>query len=215
MSNKKAIVFLISVILVFAGITTFITLKPSPQPQVTQPPVSTSPEKEIDVANWKIYRNKEYGFEVKYPPNYIFQHPRGIEFAHPPKFFGRFISQEGLIEEEECKKLATECLHLGFFVEIKDRNAFFSESDCDKTKTLNECIIEKCQTQPGATENELCGKFKIGNYEWTRAVWMGMFGIESFYIENNNLVYEFYTEEQEEEKVRVLHQILSTFKFIR
>jgi hypothetical protein len=218
MANKNIIIFVgILAVLVFVGAMVFVFWRPAPQPSVTPSTPVPLPEKEaLDTSDWKIYRNEEYGFEVMYPPNYIFQHPIETGLVYTPKFLGRFITQEDLTEQEECKKLVTECCHLGFFVEINDRETFFSRRNCDKTKTLQECISKICRTQPGATAIEgLCGKLKIGNYEWTRAGWMGMCGSENFYIENNNLVYEFYTEDWEKAKLRVFHQILSTFKFIK
>ena len=52
-----------------------------------QPKESTSTE-EIDISDWKTYRNEEYGFEIKYPPDYSVFEGEVIEINRP-------LSKEG------------------------------------------------------------------------------------------------------------------------
>lgn len=45
------------------------------QPVVTdsvgEAPVQVKPETSVDTSDWKTYRNEEYGFEMKYPKEYV------------------------------------------------------------------------------------------------------------------------------------------------
>jgi hypothetical protein len=62
------------------GVTTIPSAseKPSVQPPETPPITEVTPQPEtpattgpIDTSNWKVYRSEEYGFELKYPSEYL------------------------------------------------------------------------------------------------------------------------------------------------
>jgi hypothetical protein len=75
------IVVLAIVVLIGGGLYYYRSKQTQKAPQVPQKPVeevkpkeATLPEKpkaEEETKNWKVYRNKEYGFEIKYPKEWI------------------------------------------------------------------------------------------------------------------------------------------------
>lgn len=48
------------------------TITPTPTPQT-----STTPTPSVDVSDWKIYKNEEYGFGLKYPSEFLFKIIKG------------------------------------------------------------------------------------------------------------------------------------------
>lgn len=79
MSKKNLIMVTIIILLLIVVIGVFwlgkekgvqeaVVPKDEQQSQVTQP--EPTQEAEVDVSDWKTYRNEEYGFEVKYPSNW-------------------------------------------------------------------------------------------------------------------------------------------------
>ena len=81
--NKTLVISTIAgVLLVFALVGLFLwqternqvspTVSPAP-PAQTPPPLAPSPQSPaevLDTSDWQTYRNDEFGFEVKYPPNF-------------------------------------------------------------------------------------------------------------------------------------------------
>ena len=46
------------------------TISPFVEPKAIAPGTTPTELSEIDTSNWKIYRNEEYGFEIKYPESW-------------------------------------------------------------------------------------------------------------------------------------------------
>jgi len=62
--------------LVAVGAIAYFQLKPKPSPQtqlpeVTQPTTSSVPTPTDETANWKVFKNQFYKFELRYPPNWF------------------------------------------------------------------------------------------------------------------------------------------------
>src|SRR3989344_8749741 len=70
--NKKgfASIILIALVVVLVGAGGYFILRKDETPQVpfSEP---TTPAPVNQIADWETYRNEKYGFEVKYPPNWV------------------------------------------------------------------------------------------------------------------------------------------------
>ncbi len=88
--NQKSLFLAVALtaLLVIGGVFWLMQKHPGTvnQPVVTEPTVDVSIQAEtedpIDTSDWKTYRNEEYGFEIKYPKEYILE-----ENNEWPRFF--------------------------------------------------------------------------------------------------------------------------------
>lgn len=72
--NQKGFVKIAVVVLVvvLVGVVGYLILvkKPTLPTIMNQPQTPTTPSTQDTIANWKIYRNENFGFEFKYPPEF-------------------------------------------------------------------------------------------------------------------------------------------------
>lgn len=175
-----------------------------PQTQMSTLPTPTSTTQiqtvSDETADWKVYKNEKYGFEVKYPTNWGFTEfsPNppynllGMEFANPPpspyteRSTGILLyiwpySLEKAIKEFE-----------KYPVGISRENIILP----------NNVPAKKVQ---GKYQGTLGGPDEI--YEGTTAT--------AVFIEQNNRVYELRFNEKDLIDSTVFDQMLSTFKFLK
>ena len=101
--NWKSVLLLVVIVTVVIGLGVWIFLILQPKPtQITTnnatsfPPIATQSVKKGETADWKIYTNKVYSFEVKYPTTWNLDYYPSID---PPGeattiLFDKFLPEE-------------------------------------------------------------------------------------------------------------------------
>ena len=80
-SKALHIVVLVVIILILGGIFVLMEMRQSEPAAQTPPLASPSPQPQTpDISTWQIYRNDEFGFEVRYPENFFFQTQKDLSF---------------------------------------------------------------------------------------------------------------------------------------
>ncbi len=157
---------------------------------------SKEPQLEDETADWKTYRNDEYGFEVKYLKDwYVWEkeNPLAAGTEQGPEYIIHFTNYpyEGGYYPEDFQ---------GISIEIED---FLKES----VKDIYLPILEELK-KGGAGVEEINIDTEKG---YKKTVEYFQNDVIEFYILKNNNLYYFHTHNFSEE---VFNQMLSTFRFI-
>ena len=112
MKNKRgfSVVVLIIILAVLAGSGYFVWKNQTSDNSFTTAPAPTAG---VDTSTWKTYRNDKYGFEFRYPPDYILK-VKVLASEIPPGFSDVQSSRDVRIFSDESTKILT------FGVDIKE-----------------------------------------------------------------------------------------------
>ncbi len=83
MPKKAVIAIVAAIILLVGGVFVYQVWQ---ERQLTKQSDQNQPTFQDKIANWKIYRNEKYGFEIKYPQGWELLPPEGFLIKNPYEF---------------------------------------------------------------------------------------------------------------------------------
>jgi hypothetical protein len=168
-----------------------------------------------DTSNWKTFNNEEYGYEFKYPPDYIIEHPtkEGIY---------KFAEVSLMKDSNECLRVVAIPLDEGDKMILDGKERLFS------TLSLKEHISERlsypCPPYSNRPQSEFMEKLKwkpitIGGLEGMQAYGSDDKCLTKFLpasgVKKNNVLYLFDTYPKGTISYENYNKILSSFRFIK
>lgn len=118
-----------------------------------------NPLPEVDTSNWKLYRNEEFGFELKLPLGWIEKisdnHEDGVSFTHPDETYNNTVATKlyGDIYIEPIKNFSLN-ISPGPVHIIRNGNtigllSYSLEDDIDGIGCIDEIVCREDSTIPG------------------------------------------------------------------
>ena len=141
--SKKNILLLIGAVAVVAVFSFIVVNDKTPQQQLNK--TNFNQGKEVDTSEWKVYRNEEYGFEVKYPEDWYWE-DYTEEFKHSmigfyPNNSKREFDYWGDIEVQKGEKNIEENLVEYFKNMFRDMPYMYDKAISKKNKNQKDTIL--------------------------------------------------------------------------
>ncbi|HBP00767.1 MAG TPA: hypothetical protein DD454_00925 [Candidatus Moranbacteria bacterium] len=209
--NVAVIALIVAVVAVSAGVIGYMFAKKTQAPEIVKDPAGPpSPKTELaqpadETADWQTYRNEEYGFEFKYPINWMLSEDKGNNFDLPIVDIVSPETQE-LIKDRKIPYVSD--LSIYYYPSVADE----SENKLNGlgATTVDELIERNTLiTKIGSTE--------IGGIPATDVVWGGESLYYTILVERNSHLYKlwFGNINTKDKLTLVENNILSTFKFTK
>jgi hypothetical protein len=225
MDKKNSKTLKISIVLIVIAIVVFLfwqkNQKVQPQEEnvgkiekvenekVNQNSDNQNDQQNIDVSDWKTYSNNAYGFEFKYPKDWIIENNSGV---NADRSVVSIMSQETKNEIDKNQKAGIICEACGPDISFYYYSSIENQPDNKyvKAKNLNE-FIEK------DTSTKKIGERTVGNINMIETIQSGAGAYYVLMAENNSHIYKiFFTHKDSGDKlIDIENKILSTYKITK
>lgn len=162
-----------------------------------------------ETANWQIYRNEKYGFEIKYPLDWQLD-LRGVS-----TLISLDVEKNNFLTEEEFKTRWGPYYDMRFVDDIKI-TVYASLNELPDNKeglSLGEWIEKRMGEYLIAKNSKK--EITINKYQGIEVEELGMTSYRSIFLVRDPLIYEFSLEMARPlEEMNLFNQMLSTFKFL-